>query len=563
MAFTSNPRTLRDILSSGFFVIPRYQRPYSWTREEVDELWDDAIAEGASEYFIGSMVVYPEKKKGVRAVIDGQQRLTTLAMMLAAIRDEADSHDLEKLANGTHIFLERRDEDDDERSVLVGPSYPYLQDRVLSRGESELAPKGGREQTAIEDAFERVQELVRGALSPITTDTSLSARRRTTAVEKKLRAIRDALLDLQLIFVEVSNVDDATTIFVTLNARGRDLEPADLVKATLLAILPSSGAVDTPLQRWQEIVAKFDASSEPITMTSFLLASYRSRYGSTTAAGLSKAVKETLKRDKATARRYLKELEEDADLFRSLNEPGYRRWPNEAADIPLTLQFLRDENISQPMPMLLSLLRAYARGHLTLKMFRSGLRAIEDYYFAYTKLAGKSSSGGVSSTFYRRAQELLHSASSSDRARVVREMKTYLKGRRPTDEEFDEGFRQLWFTNEDASDKKRVQYVLRRLYVHENPKAATDFNLTTIEHLKPQEAGGENVGQIGNLILVSEDLNRKLGAKSFAAKLPILKAARGEWIPPDVLSERTWTDAKIDRRTTKLAAIAREKVWVG
>ena len=85
-------------------------------------------------------------------------------------------------------------------------------------------------------------------------------------------------------------------------------------------------------------------------------------------------------------------------------------------------------------------------------------------------------------------------------------MQSYLKGRRPTNEEFDEAFSQLWFTNEDTSDKKRIQYVLRRLYVHENPKTVTDFNLTTIEHLKPQEAGGDSVGQIGNLILVSEGL---------------------------------------------------------
>ena len=84
MKLDSADRTLRQVLNTYFFFIPRFQRPYSWELENVEELWEDAIQESADDYFIGSMVVYPHRDDTV-AVIDGQQRLTTLMMLLCAI----------------------------------------------------------------------------------------------------------------------------------------------------------------------------------------------------------------------------------------------------------------------------------------------------------------------------------------------------------------------------------------------------------------------------------------------------------------------------------------------
>lgn len=154
MELTTTARSLREILKAHFFFIPRFQRPYSWTRENVEELWEDSIQEASGDYFIGSMVVY-KQAEDTRAVIDGQQRLTTLMMMLCALRDAADRHDLESLANGTQGFIERTDENDQARFVLTTEtSYPYLQDHVLSRDPAQIKGKVGREEEAIRQAFE-------------------------------------------------------------------------------------------------------------------------------------------------------------------------------------------------------------------------------------------------------------------------------------------------------------------------------------------------------------------------------------------------------------------------
>ena len=75
-------RTIKAIFESGFYVIPRFQRPYSWTKENISDFWAD-VSIGMDDYFIGSMVFYKEKgQQDVHNVVDGQQRLTSIVLLL-------------------------------------------------------------------------------------------------------------------------------------------------------------------------------------------------------------------------------------------------------------------------------------------------------------------------------------------------------------------------------------------------------------------------------------------------------------------------------------------------
>ena len=393
MKLDSNDRTLREILNTYFFYIPRFQRPYSWEVEQVEELWEDAIQESGPDYFIGSMVVYKHGEDTV-AVIDGQQRLTTLMMLLCAIRDAAEAHGHVGLANGTHTFVERTDENDQVRSVIkTETSFPFLQDEVFSRGESELDADVGAEELAIQAAHARITEYIDGAVATVINDPTLSKEKRKQRVGSELKRLRDKLLGLRLVFVEVGDRDDATTIFVTLNSRGKDLEPSDLVKAHLLQLLPKKSNLDRPWQKWQSIIDKFDASETPLNMTEFLLAVWRSRYGPTTAKKLHKDVRREIR--KAQASGFLDQLVADAELFRQVNEPDYRKWTREANDAASSLRFFKDFGIKQPMPLLLSLVREYDAKRITVTQLIRGLRAIENYHFAWNILAHKTSPGGM------------------------------------------------------------------------------------------------------------------------------------------------------------------------
>ena len=338
------------------------------------------------------MVVYPVSEDTV-AVIDGQQRLSTLVMLLAALREAATKCRLNSLANGTHNFVERKDENDKLRFVLkTETSYPYLQDHILSKGEPELNAKVGSEERLIKAAFEKLQTLIGEAVNGIAADSTLSAAKKQEATEARLKAIRDKILSLKVIFIEVGTEDDATTIFVTLNSRGKDLEPADLVKAHLMQLLPAKGALDRPLVRWQAIVDKFDSSESKLTMTEFLLTVWQSRYETKmTSAKLTRSVRKTIKKKDSAA--FLSFLESDAELYRQISEPTYRKWRKDEVGVRESLQFLRDFQIRQPMPLLLSLIRAFDSKNIRFSQLRRALRAIEDYHFAWNVMASKTSYG--------------------------------------------------------------------------------------------------------------------------------------------------------------------------
>ena len=86
MKIEANDKEIQDIFSLGYFKIPRFQRPYSWSTEEVESFWDDIILEKTENYFIGSMVVY-QIRKPYFGIVDGQQRLTTITLILSASRN--------------------------------------------------------------------------------------------------------------------------------------------------------------------------------------------------------------------------------------------------------------------------------------------------------------------------------------------------------------------------------------------------------------------------------------------------------------------------------------------
>src|SRR5262245_16832377 len=110
MKIRPTDETLRQVFERGFYVIPRFQRPYSWEREHVEDFWDDAIASDDNDYFIGSMVVFPEgQDRNTYSIVDGQQRLTTITLLLAALRNGFRNISEEALARGTQGLLERRD----------------------------------------------------------------------------------------------------------------------------------------------------------------------------------------------------------------------------------------------------------------------------------------------------------------------------------------------------------------------------------------------------------------------------------------------------------------------
>jgi hypothetical protein len=522
----------------------------------------DTVQESQGDYFIGAMVVYPASNDTF-GVVDGQQRLTTLILLLCALRDAFRDNGDDALAEGTHGFVERSDEDNQPQYVLqTETSHPYLQDRIMSNSEAQLASQPGLEEKALAAAFAQLSNSVSRLVGSVRENPTIPKDAKPEKVRTELRRVRDKVLDLLVIFVEVDNQDDATLIFETLNARGKDLTVADLVKTHLLGYLkqPNKG-LDPPRLKWEGIRSTFDASQVEIGMTAFLLAVWQSRYEYVNEKKLFKSVKTTIKRKDAAA--FLSLLVTEAETYRQLIEPGYRRWPKgkENARSSDALRFFQDFRVRQPMPMLVSLLREADAGNIRPKQLARAFTLIEHFHFGFTIIAQKSSSGGWSFLYARLARELLKKPKDC-KVEVIDDLKERLAERFPDLAEFTGPFSELAYSDQFTQQKRTVQYVLRRLYEHGSNSAHVDPSRMTIEHLIPQsDVTASRTAALGNLIWVTEELNAQLEDKSFHEKQQILRNQSSIWIPQEILDAETWSDEDTDARTAELAELAYESIW--
>jgi hypothetical protein len=547
--------------------VPRFQRDYSWDASNVEDLWDDVVESG-SDYFIGSMVIFEDGDDS--GLVDGQQRITTITMMLAAIRNELIALHAEKEADGIQTLIERTDPRGRLRFVLfTESSYPYLQAGIQSKPGAIQGAKPKpvkREERDLERAFDLITEWTGSITASARENKSFSEAQAEEHAKRELAALRDKIYGLTLVLVEVGNEEDATTIFQTLNSRGKDLETADIVKAHLLQMLkPSNPTLDPASNKWDAMKQSFDESAASINMNKFLLHCWLSREEYAGEKDLFKKIKKRVRSN--NAQEYLDQLVEDAVRYRTVQEPVFRLWKKPQRAVAESLRAMNLFRLQQHLPFVLSVLREYDAGTIKLPVLLRAVQGVERFHFLATAVTNQPSSGGVSRMYASAARAVLNGSTPSGKAGAVDELLDKLRDRIPTYAEFEAAFIELRSSRLYTQQTPLVRYVLDRLHVTVSPSSATapiDLDLLTVEHVASQAGKGDvssgDVARIGNLILVSEELNKELGDRSFAEKQKVLKGVPG--VEREILDAKTWKADEIIERSKRLARRAFEEVWL-
>jgi uncharacterized protein with ParB-like and HNH nuclease domain len=553
-----------QMLSESFFRIPRFQRPYSWDHANVEEFWNDAIVENDLDYFIGNFVVYDEK--GVLAVVDGQQRLTTITLLLCSLRNVLKEEGFSNLAKGIHHLIERPDIKNDRYYVLrTETSYPFFQEHVQKFGTPTSVPDVGPEEKLLKEAYDYLRGNLDSTVGGIKAQTSLSDAKKKARVEEELSKIRDKILGLKLIFTSLDNEDDAYLIFETLNTRGKDLTLSDLVKSHLARLLkPPNKGVDLAKDKWSKIAETFDESQADLSVSTFIHHFWLSRYDYITEKKLYKALRKRIKKDDAA--KFLDDLVKESQIYRQIYEPSYKKWKKEDLDIRDSLDAMSLFRVRQQLPMVLAVMRHYEDGALKSKHVKETLSAIESFHFVFTAVTSQRSSGGIS-LMYASAARNLHDASSlSDKAAALHALETKLRTKIPGYTEFEAKFIELRYSSKLTKQKNLVRYTLSKICQRNSSGTPLDPDKLTIEHIAPEnpaKGGGltdEQIASIGNLIVVDQALNKKLANKSFADKKKILEKAN-IWVDPVILNAVSWGSAEIESRARSLASEAYDKIW--
>lgn len=560
--------TVKSLLESDFYKIPRFQRPYSWDRENVEEFWNDAIVADDPDYFIGSFVVH----KGSAAyspvyVVDGQQRLTTITILLAAVRDVLDGAGLKSKANGIQQLIERQDLDDQPAYVLqTETSYPYFHEHIQKHGSpGQTDTEIGEEEEALKRAYDFLRGRLHDELARIRESTSSTEVKKQKEVEAYLQRVRDQTLRLQLILIKLTREDDAYLIFETLNTRGKDLTVADLVKNHFTRLLkPTNKGVDLARDKWRRVLDVFESSKADLDVNRFLHHTWLSRHQYIGEKVLFKEMRKLV--GKSNAQQALDELLDDAKIYRTVFEPESRKWKKEESEVLLSLRALQVFRVMQPAPVLLSLLRAYFDEGLTLKQLRTTLNMMENFHFKFTAMTAQRTGGGTGKMYAQVARSLAEASSKDKRAKTLADFLKRLRERVPKEGEFTDGILGLRYSDENTKQKSLVRYTLTRLDRHFRAGAPVDYDKMTIEHIAPQhpKAGTAiaRMAEIGNLILVPEKLNSEvLQNKSFAEKKKLMK---DNGVPFDATlssSGSHWGDVEVAARGKAIATLAYNEIF--
>jgi uncharacterized protein with ParB-like and HNH nuclease domain len=226
----ASQQSLGKIFSDEYvFTIPPYQRPYAWTDTEASELFDDikdALDDALSTqdpvtYFLGSIVLIKRPGAPQAQVVDGQQRLTTLTILFAVLRDLSEGN----VARNRHAYIcEKGDPDrgtkDQFRLVPRGKDAEFFRAHFQEEGATKAIPS-------------------EGIISESQNNMALNAVLFQKRLESLESSYRDSLVAFlvqrcYLVVISVTNVGTAHRVFTVLNARGLDLTPADILKADLL-----------------------------------------------------------------------------------------------------------------------------------------------------------------------------------------------------------------------------------------------------------------------------------------------------------------------------------------
>lgn len=564
MKIESEDIDIESLLAGRFFSIPRFQRPYSWDDENIQDLWDDVMGAKGEDYFIGSMVVYREGKQDF-SVVDGQQRLTTITLLLCAIRDAFAGLEEMDLAEGIHQLVERKNRANKNEYVLrTETSFPYLQEKILKFGESELAnlPELVEEQ-ALRRASKLLTEKVGSLLEAVDVDATITAEDKHGFKVERLTSLRESVLNLKIIFVKLENEEDAYLIFETLNTRGKDLAVTDLVKNQFTKLLKSKGAVDAVKIKWGAILETVYESAADITSDAFLYHFWASRHEATPVKKLYSVIKKRV--DSKNAKTYLDALVRDVEFYRAIHEPAFM-WTKNEKRVAASLRAIQVFRVVQPTPALLSLVRAYKDDKIKLSKLTEAVEAIERFHFTFTAITSSRSSGGISGMYSSFARRLFEAPDSNQAGIEIKAFTQKLRERRPSVDEVMLGFRDVIFTNSTTKQKSLVRYILRKFAEHDNFKFAVDWDELTIEHVAPQASIGSDswtepvVGQLGNLFLLDPKKNGELANKSFMEKKQLLE--RGQYSVPQAIAQASeWDPSTVRAHTDAMAIVAHEQIW--
>ena len=529
-------------------VVPLFQRPYTWRQREWRTLWDDIVAfygretvDPGSTHFMGAIVTMPARSVPVGVIkfllIDGQQRLTTIAILLCAIRDELKANDqLKRRIQNFYLTNDGFDGLDFWKLLPTQSDRPAFWSLVQNSGGS-----------FVDSNFIKSYDFYRRRLKDLDDDGDPL---------EPARILEIIVNRLMVVSINLSDSDDPYLIFESLNFKGAPLEQADLVRNYFLMRFAATEQQDVYDHLWLPMQTRLGPSLTEF-MRHFLGSEGEEVRKGDVYAAIKRLVADS---DPQTVRLLMSRMQELSISYSRIASLAPE------PDVQLGQFFARFHRLDfgTAYPLLLSLYEDYLDGQFGTEEFVATLRILESYIVR--RMVAGVPSNSLAGTFISlcKTKPVTESPSSWLSAAFDRERKNR---RWPTDAEFLERWLKASIYGSHV-----CQVVLERIEEHFGHQEPVTFTNVTVEHVLPQtltpqweqELGDDAIAKhsewlhtIGNLTLTG--YNSELSNNKYSEKRRLFASSHFE-LNRFFSNSDTWGAAEIRQRAESLFETAKE-LW--
>ncbi len=544
-----------DVLANNRLAVPMNQREYSWEQEHVNDLFSDfanAIANNQSTYFLGTIVL-TRGDGDVPEVSDGQQRLATSTILLAAIRDHFHRiGDLKRAGSIEQTFLKTTDlkttdivpklrlnVDDNEfftKSVLSCPDSP----------DRKIEPK--------KDSHKRIRKAA--ALAAEHVENILTPYRKESMKTDRLIEWVDFLqYGSEVIILKVPDRLNAFVMFETLNDRGLRASQADLLKNHLLS--QAAARIVEGQQKWAHMVGILESLGQEDVTVTYLHHLLITQHGPTKAREVFDKVKQVVN-GQNRALEFLDELAEGANDYAALFNSDHKKWNEYGTSTRNHLATInRDLRVLQIRPLMFAVARNFS-----VKEARLAFRLFVFWSVRFLIVGGRG--GLLDRNYSLRAQEI-----GTGKIKTAEQLTKALVDVIPTDAMFETAFAEA-----RISQVHLARYLLRAMELKRKNQPEPEFvpmdeeQIINLEHILPEtpqanwpgidpETAGAYHRRIGNLAILQAKKNSLIGNSPFFEKKKVLKDS-AYLLTSEIASYNSWGVAQINERQKTLAKLAVE-----
>lgn len=529
-------KSYNEVLKSTIsFHIPAFQRSYKWMPKQVSQLWESLISND-SKYYIGNIVVVNYSAGGIESgllVIDGQQRITTLSLFLVAIRDfikkdksknkkELTKHDERIKEIETHLIHRTSFGDGDAEKLKIIFSKSNLAsvyNKIVFGEELDMDSLDDAQKRFLKN-LNTAKQLFREFLK----DTNLSTKNAIDELYQKI-------INLEFIIIACQNESDVYQIFEGLNSTGLELSVVDLVKNAIFKVVgdldPTGEMLNEAELEWAEMESYFEDESLSL-FPKFLRHRWISLNGYINTSQLYDKIKAEVRgfASKEEALDFIKEMKRDASLYVALRTGDANFYKQDQVggnkrliELLVRFKYLGSDQVYE---VLLAYYKKYkVADEYTSKQFARDLEMLWNFGFQ-TKVLSSINPSKYERIFAERCKELVAFKGkdySKNSKKFYEELNELLEGR---ESEFVENFSDIFEYKEGGSESNElIRILLREIYKQaKNNSVGAIYETTTIEHILPQKTYRNEpfLHKIGNLTILSDEMNKRAKDSSFALK---------------------------------------------